>query len=250
MRALIVSDVHGNLAALETVLARAPAHDQLWCLGDLVDYGPEPEECVTRLRELGALCVVGNHDQAVLAGAPGDGWSDRQLSPASLDYLASIPPERTFPDGVSARHTAGPGLRPPRAADLADVAGDLLLIGHTHLALIHRIGRRQEVRWLSPPRNQPIPLGRTRAIVNPGSVGYSFADPGRAEAMLFDSTDRTLTWLSYPYPVDSVVERLIARGAPAPAVAGQRLYAAGTLPPMRQTLARHRAWATLRRRPR
>ncbi len=71
MRVLIISDIHGNLAALESVLAAAAGqYDVAWCLGDVVGYGPKPNECVELVREHAALCVMGNHDWAVL-GRPG-----------------------------------------------------------------------------------------------------------------------------------------------------------------------------------
>src|SRR6185295_5262009 len=105
MRALVVSDVHGNLAALEAVLAEAPAHDALWCLGDLVDYGAEPNQCIARLLELGARCVVGNHDQEA-----SDGWTDRTLSASSRAVLRALPAELRI--GVATlRHGVAEALR-------------------------------------------------------------------------------------------------------------------------------------------
>ena len=69
MRVLVLSDIHANLAALEAVLRDAVGgYDAVWCLGDTVGYGPEPEECVSRLRLLDAIAVVGNHDWAALGG--------------------------------------------------------------------------------------------------------------------------------------------------------------------------------------
>ncbi len=67
MRILVISDLHANLTALEAVIAAAGEFDSTWCLGDLVGYGPDPNECIARLRRLPNLqCVIGNHDAAVL----------------------------------------------------------------------------------------------------------------------------------------------------------------------------------------
>ena len=239
MRVLVVSDLHGNLAALEAVLAGAPAHDALWCLGDLVDYGPEPNQCIARLLELGARCVVGNHDRASV-----DGWTDRQLSAGSRAALSALPADLRVGE-VTLRHGVAEGLRPPAASDLADLEGQLLLVGHTHLPLLYRHDERGESRWLGPPVGEPIPLRRERAIANPGSVGLSFLDPGRASALLYDTARRELTWLAASYPIDGVLDRLRGAGAPAPLLAGQRAYVAGELEPMRRVRAEHEAWSRL-----
>ncbi len=67
MRVLVLSDIHANLVALETVLNAAQGKfDAIWCLGDVVGYGPRPNECIEIIRERAALCVMGNHDWAVL----------------------------------------------------------------------------------------------------------------------------------------------------------------------------------------
>jgi predicted phosphodiesterase len=244
MRALIISDVHGNLAALEAVLASAPAHDALWCLGDLVDYGPEPDQCVARLLALGARCVAGNHDRLVADGAAADGWSDRRLGAGSRAALSALPTELRI-GAVTLRHGLAEALRPPTASDLASFRDQLLLVGHTHLPLLYCPDRCDRSRWLDPPRGQPIELGRARAIANPGSVGSSFVDPRLASALLYDAARRELTWLAVPYPVERVVDRLREAGAPAALLAGQRQYLAGDLEPMRRARAEHAAWSQL-----
>ncbi|HEY3108557.1 MAG TPA: metallophosphoesterase family protein [Chloroflexota bacterium] len=244
MRALVLSDVHGNLAALEAVLARAPAHDALWCLGDLVDFGPEPDQCVARLLELGARCVVGNHDRLAADGSAADGWTDRRLGASRRAALRSLPAELRIGE-VTLRHGLADLLRPPALSDFASFRDRLLLVGHTHLPLLYRRDGRGHSRWLDPPVGQPIALGRGRAIANPGSVGSSFVDPGLASALLYDAARRELTWLAVPYPVGGVLERLRAAGAPAALLAGQRQYVAGELEPMRRARAEHEAWSRL-----
>jgi predicted phosphodiesterase len=243
MRALVLSDVHGNLAALEAVLAGAPPHDALWCLGDLVDYGPEPDQCVARLVGLGARCVLGNHDRLAAEGRCEDGWTDRRLGARSLAALRDLPAELSV-GSVTLRHALAVGLRPPEAGDLATFQGRLLLVGHSHLPLLYRPDRA-DARWLEPPAGQPIALGSGRAIANPGSVGSPFGDPGRASALLYDDDARELTWLSVACPTDGVLGRLSAAGAPAALLASQRCYLAGQLAPMRQARAEHLAWAGL-----
>ena len=104
MRILIISDIHANAAALEAVLSQADPHDAVWCLGDLVGYGPDPNECVARIRALPNLtCLSGNHDKAVLGEIDPDTfnddarsviiWTRNALSAENLDYLRELPVE-------------------------------------------------------------------------------------------------------------------------------------------------------------
>ncbi len=66
MRIAVVSDIHSNLVALEAVLQALPSHDQLWCLGDTIGYGPRPNECLTHMRERATFVLTGIHDLAIL----------------------------------------------------------------------------------------------------------------------------------------------------------------------------------------
>ena len=100
MRYLVLSDIHSNLAALEAVLAEAGEVDQVWCLGDLVGYGPDPNECIERIRSLSHLCVVGNHDVGTLGKLDLNDfnayarraclWNRDHLSAENREYLDSL----------------------------------------------------------------------------------------------------------------------------------------------------------------
>src|SRR2546427_2101907 len=101
MRILIVSDIHANLTALDTVLRQAEAVDAVWSLGDSVGYGPQPAECIARLRELGAVMVAGNHERAA-TGAIGSEefnpdaaaaaqWTKARLTAEERPFLDSLP---------------------------------------------------------------------------------------------------------------------------------------------------------------
>jgi len=103
MRILVISDIHANLAALEAVLQDAAGQwEQIWCLGDLVGYGPDPNECVALLREHNHLSLSGNHDWAVLGqlaierfnaeAQSAIKWCRRRISQESFNYLRELPP--------------------------------------------------------------------------------------------------------------------------------------------------------------
>jgi len=110
MRYLIISDIHSNLAAFDAVLSDAGSFDRIWCLGDVVGYGPEPNECVERLKSLVHICVAGNHDwgsigKLDIADFNAEAqricqWTEQQLSPENRSYLATRRPsfiEKTIP---------------------------------------------------------------------------------------------------------------------------------------------------------
>lgn len=161
MRVLIISDIHANLAALETVLtAAAGSYDRVWCLGDVVGYGPQPNECVKVVAEIADICVMGNHDWAVL-GRPGINvddfnpqarqavlWTQEQLSPASrtyLDQVATLPVNPAEADDFLITH-ASPRepvweyiLTPTTALEnFALFDQKYCLVGHTHKPTIYR----------------------------------------------------------------------------------------------------------------
>ncbi|HEV8259251.1 MAG TPA: metallophosphoesterase family protein, partial [Burkholderiales bacterium] len=102
MRVLVISDIHANYTALEAVLADAGPADEIWCLGDLVGYGPDPNAVVEQVRELPQLtCLLGNHDVAVIGKMPfetfnGDArrsliWTERVMTADNMDFLRSLP---------------------------------------------------------------------------------------------------------------------------------------------------------------
>ncbi len=161
MRVLILSDIHANLAALETVLtAAAGRYDAVWCLGDVVGYGPRPNECVEILREQADLCVMGNHDWAVL-GRPGINvedfnpharaavlWTRDQLTEANRAYLDQLPDRPLQPAGAgdflithaSPREPVWEYVLTPSIAmeNFAAFREAICLVGHTHKPAIFR----------------------------------------------------------------------------------------------------------------
>lgn len=227
MRILVISDIHANLTALETVLAAAGEFDAAWCLGDLVGYGPDPNECVERIQQLpGLQCVIGNHDAAVLMQIDADTfnpearsallWTRKNISEGSRKFLQGLPEkivlehhEVTLAHG-SPRHPVWEYLLDTHAAtrNFNYFETTWCLVGHTHLPTIFSWrNERSSASLLVPPPNQVLPLPN-RAILNPGSVGQPRDRDPRAAFAILDTLSNT--WLNYriPYDIQDVQSRM------------------------------------------
>lgn len=160
MRILVLSDIHANLVALETVLSAASGkYDTIWCLGDIVGYGPRPNECVEIIRDRAASAVIGNHDWAAL-DRPGINvddfnpharfavlWTRSQLTDANRAYLDSLADEpiRPIADEAILMTHASPRepvweyiLAPSTALEnFAQFDEEICLVGHTHKPAIY-----------------------------------------------------------------------------------------------------------------
>lgn len=218
MRVLVVSDIHGNRAALDAVAATP--HDAVICLGDIVGYGPEPLACVDWVREHAMWAVQGNHDRAIGEDIPPRCRPDfawlaeavtphtrRELAPADLDYLAGLPRWAVHElDGlrVALFHARPsdplygymPDNRSAWARELASTDADLVLVGHTHLPLDFQF---DDVR-----------------LLNPGSVGQPKDGDPRAAFALIENGVPSLRRVEYP--VEQTVASLGAADAPPRAV--------------------------------
>lgn len=248
MRVLVLSDIHANLPALETVLADAArrGYDEVWCLGDLVGYGPDPNACVERLRALGpqlGACLAGNHDYAAL----GKGidindfnpeakravlWTRAQLKPdvrSYLDALPGIPVRRGqfFLAHGSPRDSVWEYISSARIArENFDAVPDftICLVGHTHVPAIFRyaLGPREGAVH-SPttqdrihPEDRPLLLDDTthRIIVNPGSVGQPRDHDPRTSYAILDTGTCEWWHVRLEYPIEETQHRMLAAKLP------------------------------------
>lgn len=226
----VLSDVHGNLEALEVVLAdlRAAGALEILCLGDFVGYGASPNECIDRLRPITAVAVAGNHDVAVRGGMRLGGfssqaaraarWTGTVLSPANQEFLESLP--------LTARHAgallvhASPAE--PRAwryvLSTADAKEEfdsflepLCLIGHSHYPGTFRL-TEDEVVYDREPEVRLAPDGRY--LVNVPSVGQPRDGDPRTGYLLWDDETGRLRHVRLEYDVASARERILAAGLP------------------------------------
>jgi len=232
MRLLIISDVHANLTALEAVLEDADSYDTVLFLGDLVGYGPDPNECVERVRDLPDLvALVGNHDAAVLNQLSTDAfntearhtvtWTQDNLSQENIDYLSELPSKFKFTDDITLVH--GSPRQPVWEYVLnAQTASEnffffdtsYCFVGHTHLPSIFRMGDgRLKADLFIPIENSQFEL-RPRLILNPGSVGQPRDRDPRAAYAIYDMETYMMEFRRVAYDIPEVQKRMREAGLP------------------------------------
>ena len=231
MRILVMSDVHANLAALDAVLADAAGSwDLIWYLGDLIGYGPNPNECVERLREHEHIALSGNHDWAALGKLDISGFNDeaRQavlwtrdtLTKASFEFLDALPALRE--EGSFTLAHASP--RYPvweyildyktAAANFQHFSTPYCLVGHTHVPILIAEKEDNELFVLNPTYEETIYLEDTRVIINPGSVGQPRDSDPRAAYALLNLNDLSWEFHRVAYPVEETQAQMRELGLP------------------------------------
>ena len=244
MKIAVLSDIHANLVALQRVLAEIDTLDvdAIWCLGDTVGYGPEPEACVNLMRTRAEVCLAGNHDLAVLGKIDLDDfnpvartaalWQRKHLSPESMAWLNQLP-SRTLAAGVTLAH-ASPRHPVWEYVDSDSVAiknydafdTQICLVGHSHLAMGWRMNRQDNhvnVEWVSAAEDVALVLANDdKWLLNPGSVGQPRDHDPRASFAILDVDARTWAWHRVEYDIEAVEQAILAAGLPE--LLGRRLY--------------------------
>jgi diadenosine tetraphosphatase ApaH/serine/threonine PP2A family protein phosphatase len=233
VRVGVISDVHGNLDALEAVLAAIGSVDQVWCLGDIVGYGPEPNEVVARLAALDHLAVAGNHDWAAVGklgveefnpyAAEAVRWTRRQLAPETLAYLTGLPNRARSGDFTLVHGSPRDPIweyvlsAPVAGACFGAFDGPFCLVGHTHVPSIFLRGEDGEVRAHRIVDDADVSLDdpSTRTILNAGSVGQPRDDDPRASCLILDTERLTASWRRVAYPIGRTQEKMGRAGLPA-----------------------------------
>jgi len=231
MRVAVVSDIHSNLHALEAVLAaiEAEAPDELWCLGDLVGYGPRPNECCAAIAERADICLAGNHDLAVrgtidLAEFGGEaavaaGWTRDVLEPQAQELLERLEPEGAA-HGVALYHGSARDpiweyvLSDEAALATLELAGSqLVLVGHSHVAL-RVVQSGDELDGGVAPAGTEVEVGDVRALLNPGSVGQPRDGDPRAAYLFLDLDARRASFRRVEYDVERTQREMRDAGLP------------------------------------
>lgn len=225
MKILVISDIHANLTALEAVLVDAGDFEATWCLGDVVGYGPDPNECIARIRHLPNLtCLLGNHDAAVteqieissfnLEARISVGWTQTVISAASLKFLKGLSSTakvagQTLAHG-SPRHPIWEYLLDSRSVSENFEFFDTpyCFVGHTHLPVIYELDDSHQMpAHIIPEPFEPVQL-QGRAIINPGSVGQPRDRNPFASYAIFDSEANTIENRRAVYDIEAVQARM------------------------------------------
>jgi predicted phosphodiesterase len=237
MKYAIISDIHANLEALEAVLADAqPQADSLICLGDIVGYNANPQECLQLVQRVCALVIAGNHDQAVVGLRPYDDfneyasaaidWTRRQLTPVEQHYLRSLPLAAPFGAGRLAAHGS------PRHTDeylvetedfqlsfvylrqrLPDI--HTCFVGHTHLPMAWQYTPTGAVHMVESASLHIALDPACRYIINPGSVGQPRYGGPDATYVLLDDAAQTVEFRFIAYDIDAAQEKIYDAGLPS-----------------------------------
>lgn len=239
MQVAVFSDIHANLPALEAVLRDIEEVDaeELWCLGDVVGYGASPDECVELVAARCQVCLVGNHDLAVLgrldtstfstAAASAVEWTAEHSSQASLDFLGGLhPADSTRPAALYHASPRDPVweyvLWPEQAAEcLIAQERRVSFIGHSHVALFFSATEDggggespPEARGWQAGAGTRLEIDEGRWLINPGSVGQPRDGDSRAAWLELDTDSWQATYHRVAYEIDRAAEAIGRAGLP------------------------------------
>jgi len=239
-RYLLLSDIHANLTALEAALAAAEGRwDSAVCLGDVIGYGPDPNEVVERIVGLGIRTIRGNHDKAgsgiedsedfnPIARAAVE-WTHEQLTPENLRWLRELPAGPLIDGGLAFVH--GALLDEDEyvftvegaARSLREATSPITFFGHTHVqgGFLLRNGRVEAFRPSIATESGFVPMELdtdTRYLINPGSIGQPRDGDPRAAFVLFETDRQRIEFWRVPYDIEAVQNRMEEAGLPEPLV--------------------------------
>ena len=233
MRIVVVSDLQSNLVAFEAVLDAVGEFDQLWCLGDIVGYGPRPNEVVAKLASLKHIAVAGNHDHAAIGRISIEEfnmfaqfaakWTTDALSKETREYLEALPTiqaagEFTLVHGSPRAHVWEYVLSASVAqANFAHFSGPFCLVGHTHVPAVFALSPDGEVHVRRIVGDAELSLAQPgwRFILNPGSVGQPRDDNPLASCLLIDTDLGTAQWRRVEYQIAETQQQMRAAKLPA-----------------------------------
>ncbi len=227
MRIAILSDIHSNVVALETVLALVGSVDQIWNLGDTIGYGPRPNECMALMRSAQVM-IAGNHDLGSIGAISlkdfnsdartANLWNGQQLAPEQRAYLETLPPFLPVDERCRVAHGSPRDpvweyvLYAAQARDnFALFSEQICWIGHSHVPLVFRLdaeGNCDEARL--PAAGETVELkADERYIINPGSVGQPRNHDPRASYIVFDTEANTVRFNRVEYNIAKTQQQMV-----------------------------------------
>ena len=232
MLVAIVSDIHGNRHALEAVLADVASTDarELWCLGDVVGYGADPNDCCALIRENAAVCLAGNHDLAVTGTIPLDEfshgaalaarWTQEVLADDHVEWLRSLSPQGDE-EGVGLYHASprDPIWEYVLSTLLAELCLDVAeervcLVGHSHVALSFVRPEGEAATGDTRRAGDALDMSDGEWLINPGSVGQPRDGDPRAAWLLLDTGSWLAEWRRTEYDIAGAAAAIRAARLP------------------------------------
>lgn len=239
MRILVVSDIHSNLVAFETVLEAAGGFDALWCIGDTIGYGPRPNECVALVMRHGKAAILGNHDLASLGtidlsdfnpdARKANIWNGAQLSEEHRAYLQGLSPSTIIDAQFEMAHGSPREpiweylLHEEQALEnAAAFSAQVCLIGHSHIPLMFVLDPDGGCKRVLPRHGARLELShRDRYFINPGSVGQPRDQNPRAAYATIDTDAAVVRFFRVEYDIERTQRQM--RDAELPPALWQRL---------------------------
>jgi diadenosine tetraphosphatase ApaH/serine/threonine PP2A family protein phosphatase len=232
MRYAIIADIHANLDAFTAVLAdieQKGGVEELWCLGDIVGYGPDPCQCIELLRKCKHVCVVGNHDLAAIGkveptyfnpmAAAACQWTAGQLGPGDIHYLEKLPLTIEKGDFLLVHgspmepvweYVVSAGIA---ARNFSFLKSQFCLLGHSHVP----VAFKEEDNSCLPIQLSPgigLVLGDDRMIINPGAVGQPRDGDPRASYAIYDDESQIIRLHRIPYDITATQTKMMKAGLP------------------------------------
>ena len=232
MRIAVVSDIHGNRHAFEAVLDAIEATDcgEMWCLGDLVGYGAEPDACVALARRHAAVCLAGNHDLGVRGDLPLEEfsrgaalaaqWTRATITPETLEYLMGLEPadldEEVGRFHASPRDPVWEYVLSPLQAELCLDAQQhrVCLIGHSHIALSFSRFEGAAASGETHAADDELEITEGEWLINPGSVGQPRDGDPRAAWLELDTENWSVVYRRTEYDVAGAASAIRAARLP------------------------------------
>jgi predicted phosphodiesterase len=232
MRVAIASDIHGNKQAFQAVIAAAESDgaEELWCLGDLVGYGAEPDACVALADAHCTICLAGNHDLAVVdvlslddfsrGAALAAHWTREVIRPETREYLLSLSPQ-AHAEGVGLFHGSprDPIWEYVLSALVAELCFDstdfrISFIGHSHMALSFHRPEGAPASGTTRREGAEVDLDSGEWLINPGSTGQPRDGDARAAWLMLDTDKWTATWRRAEYDIAGAQAAIRAANLP------------------------------------
>lgn len=231
----IIADIHANLEAFQAVLQALRPVDRIVCLGDVVGYGPNPNECIALMQENNIPSVAGNHDRVAIGEMSPEWfnenarhaieWTARQLTADIESYLKSLPLNLAYPDFEIVHGS----LRNPleeyitnlgeAAATIELMVKPLCFVGHSHQPIYVGLKASGTYDGRETRKDDKIYTHNyIKTLINPGSVGQPRDGDPRASFGIYDSEKKEFTLYRIEYNISTVQEKMLTAGLPQPLI--------------------------------